>query len=127
MFDGATDRMVVENGGEPCQSPPTWARERDGSLTLARAQKRDRRESGVERPDWRVVDRALRGIRARRAALDVEEARWLREAEALQIWRPLGMVSILDYLERVLGYAPRTAQDRLRVARSLGDLPRLGE
>jgi hypothetical protein len=28
-------------------------------------------------------------------------------------------------LERTLGYAPRTAQDRLRVARSLGSLPRL--
>ncbi|HEX7839144.1 MAG TPA: hypothetical protein VF469_16820 [Kofleriaceae bacterium] len=35
------------------------------------------------------------------------------------------MVSALDYLERVLGYAPRTAQDRLRVARALGDLPGL--
>jgi hypothetical protein len=76
-------------------------------------------------PDWRAVDRALRGIRKRRAALDAEEARWLREAEVLQIWRPLGMVSILDYLERVLEYAPRTALDRLRVARSLGDLPGL--
>jgi len=75
--------------------------------------------------DWRTVDRALRAIRQRRATLDAEEARWLREAEALQIWRPLGMVSALDYLERVLGYAPRTAQDRLRVARALGDLPRL--
>jgi hypothetical protein len=71
--------------------------------------------------DWRTVDRALRAIRQRRATLDAEEARWLREAEALQIWRPLGMVSALDYLERVLGYAPRTAQDRLRVARALGD------
>src|SRR5689334_8600514 len=77
--------------------------------------------------DWRTVDRALRAIRQRRAALDAEEARWLREAEALQIWRPLGMVSALDYLERVLGYAPRTAQDRMRVARALGDLPRLTE
>jgi len=35
------------------------------------------------------------------------------------------MVSALDYLERVLGYAPRTAQDRLRVARALGTLPEL--
>src|SRR3954463_8130766 len=77
------------------------------------------------RLDWKAVDRALRSIRRRRAALDAEEARWLREAEGLQIWRPLGMVSMLDYLERVLGYAPRTAQDRLRVARALGDLPRL--
>src|SRR5512143_1442402 len=76
-------------------------------------------------PRWRVVDRALREISVRRAALDADEARWLREAEALQIWRPLGMVSALDYLERVLGYAPRTAQDRLRVARALGTLPQL--
>src|ERR1043166_8307131 len=50
---------------------------------------------------------------------------WLREAEALQIWRPLGMVSAIDYMERVLGYAPRAAQDRLRVARALGTLPQL--
>jgi hypothetical protein len=77
------------------------------------------------RPDWRTVDRALRAIRQRRAVLDADEARWLREAEAQQIWRPLGMVSALDYLERVLGYAPRTAQERLRVARALGALPRL--
>src|SRR5258705_3023941 len=76
-------------------------------------------------PRWRTVDQALRAIALRRAALDGEEARWLREAEALQIWRPLGMVSALDYLERVLGYAPRTAQDRLRVARALGALPQL--
>src|SRR5437868_10614391 len=75
--------------------------------------------------DWRTVDRALRVIRQRRATLDAEEAHWLREAEALQIWRPLGMVSALDYLERILGYAPRTARDRLRVARALGDLPQL--
>jgi hypothetical protein len=76
-------------------------------------------------PRWRIVDRALREIALRRAALDAEEAQWLREAEALQIWRPLGMVSAIDYLERVVGYAPRTAQDRLRVARALGSLPQL--
>jgi len=73
--------------------------------------------------DWRVVDRALRTIATKRAALDADEARWLREAEALQIWRRLGMVNAIDYMERVLGYAPRAAQDRLRVARALGGLP----
>jgi hypothetical protein len=78
-----------------------------------------------DRLDWKAVDRALRSIRRRRAALDAEEARWMREAERLEIWRPLGMVSMLDYLERVLGHAPRTAQDRLRVARALGGLPQL--
>src|SRR5260221_11385480 len=73
--------------------------------------------------DWRTVDRALRSLAKKRAGLDAGEARWLREAEELRIWRPLGMVSALDYMERVLGYAPRTAQERLRVARALGDLP----
>jgi hypothetical protein len=75
--------------------------------------------------DWRTVDRTLRGIARRRAALDVEEARWLYEAERLQIWRPLGMVSAIDYLERVLGYTPHVAKERLRVARALRELPAL--
>ena len=79
--------------------------------------------AGGGEPDWQAVDRALRGIARRRATLDADEARWLREADRLEIWRPLGMVSALDYLERALGYAPRTAQDRLRVARALGALP----
>ena len=75
--------------------------------------------------NWQRVDRALRSIAQRRAGLDAEEARWLREAEACRIWRPLGMVSAIDYMERALGYAPRTAQERLRVARALGTLPEL--
>jgi len=79
-------------------------------------------EEGVA-PTWEQVDLALRSIAERRAGLDAEEARWLREAELLQVWRPLGMVSALDYMERVLGYAPKSGQERLRVARALGDLP----
>jgi hypothetical protein len=74
---------------------------------------------------WREVDRRLRGIAKQRAALDAEEARWLREAERVQIWRPLGMVNMMDYMERVLGYAPRNAQKRLQVARALEALPAL--
>jgi hypothetical protein len=81
--------------------------------------------SSRPRPDWQRVDTALRSLASRRAALDADEAYWLREAEACQVWRPLGMVSAIDYMERVLGYSPRTAQDRLRVARALGALPEL--
>src|SRR5258706_1721151 len=77
--------------------------------------------------DWRVIDRALRTIARRRCALDADEARWLRDAEAVQIWKPLGMVSALDYCERVLGYGPRAAHDRLRVAKALGELPGMTE
>ncbi len=35
--------------------------------------------------EWQSVDRALRTIVGRRAAIDADEARWLREAEAIQI------------------------------------------
>lgn len=75
--------------------------------------------------NWKNVHAALSGIAKRRAALDAEEAKWLREAEHLELWRELGCVSMLDYMERTLGYEPRTAQERLRVARLLGTLPQL--
>ena len=70
----------------------------------------------------REIDRQLRSIAKRRAGLDVEEARWLREAERLRIWRRLGFSTALEYLEDVFGYSPRTAMERLRVARELGEL-----
>jgi hypothetical protein len=73
--------------------------------------------------EWREVDQQLRTIAQRRAALDAEEARWLRKAEDLELWREVGMVSALDYLERVLGYAPHAGAERLRVARALANLP----
>jgi hypothetical protein len=79
------------------------------------------------RPRWQIVHGELLGVAKRRAQLDAEEARWIREAEAVQIWKPFGMVSMLDYLERVLGYAPKTGHHRLRVARALGDLPALSD
>ena len=79
------------------------------------------------RLDWRTVDRELRSIAKQRGALDAREARWLREAERLQIWKHLGMVSALDYLERILGYTPHAARERLRVASALAELPAIGE
>ncbi len=83
--------------------------------------------AAAEQAEWRDVHARLHINARQRAALDANEAFLLREAERLQIWKPLGMVSIFDYMERVLGYAPRTAQDRLRVARALAYLPVLTE
>jgi hypothetical protein len=74
---------------------------------------------------WQLVHEALLEVACRRSALDAEEMRWLYEAEQLQIWKQLGLVSMVDYLERALAYAPRTAQERMRVARALADLPEL--
>src|SRR5512140_463816 len=100
---------VLSEAAAEVEIVPTWAPDNQHDI----------------RNDWQLVDHALRTIAQRRAALDADEARWLRQAEALQIWQPLGMVSALDYMERVLGYRPRSAQERLRVARALGTLPRL--
>src|SRR5689334_25289834 len=53
--------------------------------------------------EWERVDRQLRGIAARRAALDAEEARLLCYAEELQLWRGYGFGSLVEYMERAMG------------------------
>ncbi len=80
------------------------------------------REQGSEHDR---VDRELVTIARRRAELDAREARYLRDAERIQIWRHFGFPTLLAYLEDRLGYGPRTAMDRLRVARALAELPEL--
>ncbi len=109
----------------PAHGVPTWARQSDARSGDHGQHAQHGQHGEHAQHDWQVVDRALRTIAQRRAGLEAEEARWLRKAEALQIWKQLSMVSAQDYMERVLGYAPRTAKDRLRVARALGALPRL--
>jgi Holliday junction resolvasome RuvABC DNA-binding subunit len=92
---------------EAIEVAPTWAQD-DGSNA-----------------SYREVDKQLRRIAKKRAALDAEEAKWLREAERLRVWRKLGYSTALEYLEDVFGHAPRTALERLRVAKELGELPGL--
>ncbi len=77
--------------------------------------------------EWVRIDQKLRGIATRRAALDAEEARLLRYAEELKLWRGWGFGSMCEYMERAMGYAPHTASERLRVARALGELPLIAE
>jgi hypothetical protein len=74
---------------------------------------------------WRALHQRLCGISKRRAALDAEEARCLREAIAVQLWRRLGYVHLNEYLERELGYAPQAGIERIRVAQALAQLPRI--
>ncbi len=73
--------------------------------------------------EWVRVDRKLRSIAVRRAALDAEEARLLRYAEELKLWRGYGCGSMIEYMERAMGYTPHTAAERLRVARAIAELP----
>ncbi len=76
-------------------------------------------------PGWQEIDRALRRVAVRRGGLDAEELAWLARAERAEVHRHVGSVSMLAYVERVLGYGPRVAKERLRVARVLATLPAL--
>ena len=49
----------------------------------------------------------------------------IREAVTVQLWRPLGMTSMREYLERRMGYGPQVAAERLRVAEALDALPEI--
>src|SRR5688572_8099843 len=76
---------------------------------------------------WQDADQELRRIAAIRTGLDVEEARWLRVAARTAVHRHYGFATILEYMERILGYGPRAARERLRVAEALEVLPETDE
>src|SRR6185295_17747446 len=48
----------------------------------------------------------------------------LVRAEQLKIYVSFGFVTLYEYLERVLGYKPHAARERMRVARALAVLPK---
>ena len=73
--------------------------------------------------DWRNIDANLRRLAKARAALDAEEARWLRAAEEAHVYRYFGCSSLVEYLEKALGYTPKVAVERIRVATALAELP----
>jgi hypothetical protein len=73
------------------------------------------------------VHRTLKRIVKARAALDAQECAALREAQKLMIWRAYGCASLVDYMEREMGYTQRAAIERLRVAKAIEEVPALGE
>src|SRR6185312_11246566 len=75
--------------------------------------------TGGARRSWQEIDRELRSIAKRQRALDAEEAVLLCSVVRREIWRELGKASLLEYLEDVLGYGPKAAHDRVRVALAL--------
>ena len=75
--------------------------------------------------EWHSVHQRLRQIAKRRGELDAEEARCLRDAERVQLWRRLGYVHMGEYLEREMGHGPHAGAERLRVARELEKLPQI--
>jgi hypothetical protein len=73
--------------------------------------------------EWVEVDRRLREYARHRASLDAAEVYDLLRAEQLKLHFLCGFATMYEYLERVLGYGPHAARERMRVARTLARLP----
>jgi hypothetical protein len=73
--------------------------------------------------EWQELDRRLREYARQRATLDAAELFDLVRAEQLKIYFQFGFAHLYEYMERVLGYGPHAARERMRVARALAALP----
>jgi len=73
------------------------------------------------------VHRTLKRIVKARGALDAQEAAALREAADLMLWRRYAAHRWSTNLEREMGYTPRAAMERLRVAKAIVDLPEIAD
>jgi hypothetical protein len=77
--------------------------------------------------EWQTIDRELRMLAKSRCGLDAAEMPLLCDVIRLEVWRHFDMVTVYEYFEEVLGYGPRVARDRVRVAMALDKMPILAE
>lgn len=79
----------------------------------------------VTQASWERVHERLVSFARTRAGLDFEEGAWLLAAARERVDRRLGYASVVEYIQRLFGYAPRLTQEKLRVAEALEQLPAL--
>jgi hypothetical protein len=77
--------------------------------------------------DWKQAHERLSHLAKTRARLDWQEGRLLLDALRTGVHLHLGFGSFAEYVERILGYAPRWTEERLRVAEALEGLPELSQ
>jgi hypothetical protein len=65
---------------------------------------------GMAPAGWREIDRQLKRVAKARGGLDADELLWLARAERAEVHRQFGHATILEYVERTLGYGPRVAR-----------------
>ena len=70
------------------------------------------------RETWREADQQLCRLVRERGALDAEEAKWLVIARRERVHEQLGFGSFREYVERRLGYEPRTSVERAEYLRT---------
>nr|MBA3503716.1 HNH endonuclease [Deltaproteobacteria bacterium] len=84
-------------------------------------------DAAVREADWKELHWRLRSLAQQRVALEAEEASYLVEAEESHLYKRLGYSTMAEYMERELHYGPHAANERLRVARELINLPLIAE
>jgi len=82
---------------------------------------------GEGEKNWEQVHERLLSFAKRRAGLEWEEGRLLRDAQRTGVHRRLGFASLGEYVERLFGYNGRLVKEKLRVAQSLEELPETSE
>ncbi|HEX8107836.1 MAG TPA: hypothetical protein VF516_08895, partial [Kofleriaceae bacterium] len=76
-------------------------------------QEREGQTADPWRSEWSEVHRRLRDYARHRASLDAAEAFDLVRAEQLKLHFLCGFATMYEYMERVLGYGPHAARERL--------------
>jgi hypothetical protein len=76
---------------------------------------------------WQDIHKQLVRLAKQRAGQDFEEGQWLLRGMKAGIHIALAYGSYFEYVERVFGYTPRIAADRIRVAQALEQLPAMAE
>jgi hypothetical protein len=79
--------------------------------------------AGGHEAEHEAVHRRLCEYARHRSALDAAEAFDLVRAEQFKIYAFHACATHYEYMERVLGYGPHAARERMRVARALVGLP----
>src|SRR5258706_713793 len=69
--------------------------------------------------DWRRAHERCQAVARRAAALDREIGRALLDAERAGVCAYLGHGGMIEYGERLFGFAPKVTLERLRVAGAL--------
>jgi hypothetical protein len=79
------------------------------------------------RVQWQDIHLKLVGLAKRRAGHDFEEGQWLLRGMKAAVHIALSYGSYFEYVERIFGYSPRIAAERIRVAQALEELPAMAE
>jgi len=83
--------------------------------------------SDLASPEWELAHRELVRLSVAQAAHEHTLGKALLRALRVEVWRPMGFATFIEYAERVVGLRPRQTEERLRVAQALEKLPRMSE